>query len=232
MFLERQMEEMRATQEEQKRAGLLVDDAAPIRFNVKTKQDPASGQLPLGSQKGVIFGQEDEEEMVIKKKRVPLVELDFVVDGEKAKEKLEGIRKQVTRDRESLWKAKIRWEAISDVGCVKSICNCLVDMALQSVIDRKLEPLIHRKIEEYLGEIDDDLVMFVLEHIKDRKGPGKLVDELQSVSVQLIIHGDITYITWIGPCRRSHSIRCIHLATNSIRKRVIWRGAGDKLTAG
>lgn len=116
MFLERQMEEMRATQEEQKRAGLLVDDAAPIRLNVKTiKQDSASGQ-PLGGQKGVVFGQEDEEEMVIKKKRVPLVELDFVVDGEKAKEKLEGIRKQVTRDKESLWKAKIRWEAISDVS--------------------------------------------------------------------------------------------------------------------
>jgi RNA-binding protein 25 len=124
MFLERQMEEMRATQEEQKRAGLLVDDAAPIRLNVKTiKQDSASGHPPLGGQKGVVFGQEDEEEMVIKKKRVPLVELDFVVDGEKAKEKLEGIRKQVTRDKESLWKAKIRWEAISDVSCVKQIAT-------------------------------------------------------------------------------------------------------------
>jgi RNA-binding protein 25 len=72
-------------------------------------------------------------------------------------------------------------------------------MALQSVIDRKLEPLIHRKIEGYLGEIDDDLVMFVLEHIKDRKGPGKLVDELQSVSVQLIVQTDIAHIIWTGP---------------------------------
>lgn len=48
-------------------------------------------------------------------------------------------------------------------------------------MDRKLEPLIHRKIEEYLGEIDDDLVMFVIEHLKDRKGPAKLVEGLEPV---------------------------------------------------
>ena len=45
-----------------------------------------------------------------------MVKLDFVVDGEKAKEKLETLRKQVTKDKDVLWKAKIRWEAISDVS--------------------------------------------------------------------------------------------------------------------
>jgi RNA-binding protein 25 len=48
-------------------------------------------------------------------------------------------------------------------------------------MDRKLEPLIHRKIEEYLGELDDDLVMFVIEHLKDRKGPAKLAEGLEPV---------------------------------------------------
>lgn len=107
------MEEMRATQEEAKRAGLLVEDGAPIRLNVKAHKQ--EGQAALGNQKGMVFGQEDEEEVVVTRRRAPLVELDLVVDGEKAKEKLEGIRKQVTRDKDSLWKAKIRWEAISDV---------------------------------------------------------------------------------------------------------------------
>lgn len=120
MFLERQMQEMRATQEEQKRAGLLVDDAAPIKLNVLGSKPShigvgnAAHAPPAAS--GVVFGQEDEEDIVIKKRRAPLVELDFVVDGEKAKEKLETIRTSVTRDREALWKAKIRWEAISDVS--------------------------------------------------------------------------------------------------------------------
>jgi RNA-binding protein 25 len=124
MFLERQMEEMRATQEEQKRAGLLVDDAAPIKLNVLASK-PIANTATLSTQgpapePRVVFGPEDEEDIIIKKKRVPLVELDFIVDGEKAKEKLENLRTQVTRDKDALWKAKIRWEAISDV-CFESI---------------------------------------------------------------------------------------------------------------
>jgi hypothetical protein len=113
------MEEMRATQEEQKRAGLLVDDAAPIKLSVHgSKPNPTAGGAhgTAGAESRVVFGQEDEEETTVKKKRVPLVELDFVVDGEKAKEKLETLRTQVTKDKDVLWKAKVRWEAISDVS--------------------------------------------------------------------------------------------------------------------
>lgn len=50
------------------------------------------------------------------------------------------------------------------------------------LIDRKLEPLVKRQMTKYLGELeDDDLVMFVLEHLKDHKGPHKLVDGLEPV---------------------------------------------------
>jgi transposase len=50
------------------------------------------------------------------------------------------------------------------------------------VIDRKLEPLIKRLMVKYLGEMEeDDLIMFVLEHLKDHKGPHKLVDGLEPV---------------------------------------------------
>jgi RNA-binding protein 25 len=50
------------------------------------------------------------------------------------------------------------------------------------MIDRKLEPLVKRLMENFLGELeDDDLVMFVLEHLKDHKGPQKLVEGLEPV---------------------------------------------------
>ena len=53
----------------------------------------------------------------------------------------------------------------------------------QGMIDRKLEPLIKRLMTKYLGELDDDdLVMFVVEHLKDHKGPHKLVEGLEPVS--------------------------------------------------
>lgn len=50
------------------------------------------------------------------------------------------------------------------------------------MIDRKLEPIIKRLMVKYLGELeDDDLIMFVVEHLKDHKGPPKLVEGLEPV---------------------------------------------------
>ena len=50
------------------------------------------------------------------------------------------------------------------------------------MIDRKLEPLVKRLMVKYLGELeDDDLVMFVLEHLKDHKTPAKLIEGLELV---------------------------------------------------
>ena len=43
-----------------------------------------------------------------------------------------------------------------------------------------------REMIKYLGELeDDDLVMFVLEHLKDHKNPQKLVEGLEPVRVML-----------------------------------------------
>lgn len=57
------------------------------------------------------------------------------------------------------------------------------------MVDRKFDPLVKRQITKYLGELDDDLLMFVLEHLKDHKSPKQLVEGLEPVrlfSMQLI----------------------------------------------
>ena len=42
-----------------------------------------------------------------------------------------------------------------------------------------------RLIEKYLGELeDDDLILFSMEHLKDHKGPQKLVEGLEPVRRQ------------------------------------------------
>lgn len=65
----------------------------------------------------------------------------------------------------------------------RSLQNCVTNIPRQQLVDRKLEPIIKRKMTEYLGELeDDDLVMFVVEHLKDKKGPHKLVEGLEPVS--------------------------------------------------
>lgn len=122
-FLARQMDEMQALVEEQRKAGLLLDDGAPVRLNVSIAMAPLKGSTAEG--KTTVFGQEEEEEDAIKKRKVPLVKLDFSVaeTGEQARERLERIKLSVPHDKETLFKAKVRWDGLSDVSRMPSLYN-------------------------------------------------------------------------------------------------------------
>ncbi|KAF8895252.1 hypothetical protein BD779DRAFT_1735992 [Infundibulicybe gibba] len=179
-FLARQMDEMQALAEEQRKAGLLLDDGAPVRLNVSIvpvlpKEPSTSKEKPA-----TVFGQEDEEDDGIKKRKVPLVKLDFSVaeSGEQSKERLERIKSSVPHDKETLFKAKVRWDGLSD-----------------TMIDRKLEPLVKRQMMKFLGEMEEeDLIMFVLEHLKDHKGPQRLVEGLAPVLEEEAV--ELTISVW------------------------------------
>ncbi|KAF8349387.1 hypothetical protein F5887DRAFT_1070714 [Amanita rubescens] len=168
-FLAKQMDEMQALAEEQRKAGMLLDDGAPVKLNVSIATSTTKDKEPITKEKAapIVFGQEDEEEDGIKKRKVPLVKLDFSVaeSGEQVRERLERIRLSVPHDKESLFKAKVRWDGLTD-----------------SLVDRKFESLVKRLMVKHLGEMEeDDLILFVLEHLKDHKGPQKLVEGLEPV---------------------------------------------------
>jgi RNA-binding protein 25 len=117
-FLARQMDEMQALAEEQRKAGLLLDDGAPVRLNVSIATAGVKDKEPSTKEKVTVFNQEDDEEDGIKKRKVPLVKLDFSVaeSSEQAKERLEKIKLSVPHDKEVLFKAKVRWDGLSDVS--------------------------------------------------------------------------------------------------------------------
>ncbi|THH06144.1 hypothetical protein EW145_g4289 [Phellinidium pouzarii] len=175
-FLARQMDEMQALADEQRKAGMLLDDGAPVKLNVSLQAAAQKPEPTTETKAAAAAFAQDEEEEGFKKRKVPLVKLDFsVAEGGKAKERLEKIRENVPKDRETLFKAKVRWDGLTD-----------------QLIDRKLEPLIKRHMTKYLGELeDDDLVMFSVEHLKDHKGPQKLVEGLEPVleeeAVELVV---------------------------------------------
>lgn len=107
------------------------------------------------------------------------------------------------------------------------------------MIDRKLEPLVKRLMIKYLGELeDDDMVMFVLEHLKDHKGPQKLVEGLEPVRLLFINLSQIITVVFsidtnpfpshLGARRRSHRTchQCLaadHLREYGIRRRASHR---------
>ena len=116
-FLARQMDEMQALAEEQRKAGLLLDDGAPVRLNVSIAGPSAKEKEPPAKEKATVFAHDEEEEDGMKKRRAPLVKLDFSVaeTGEQVKERLERIRQSVPHDKETLFKAKVRWDGLTDV---------------------------------------------------------------------------------------------------------------------
>lgn len=114
-FLARQMDDMQALAEEQRKAGMLLDDGAPLKLNVALpiRVEPEQKEK---KERSMVFGQDDEEDEV-KKKKAPLVKLDFSVaeSEEQMKERLEKIKSLVPQDKETLFKSKVRWDGLSDV---------------------------------------------------------------------------------------------------------------------
>ncbi|KAJ7356517.1 hypothetical protein DFH08DRAFT_953861 [Mycena albidolilacea] len=183
-FLARQMGEMQALAEEQRRAGLLLDDGAPVRLSVSLGplKDAQAREKESGGGREGVFGAEEDEEEATRKRKVPLVKLDFSAaeaGPEATRERLEGMKANVPAEREALFKAKVRWDGMTD-----------------TMIDRKFEPLVKRVMTQYLGDAEEaeELIMFVVEHLKDHKGPAKLTEGLEPVLEEEAV--EVTTAVW------------------------------------
>ena len=117
-FLARQMDEMQALQDEQRKAGMLLEDGAPVKLNVSLAPAAPKVEGSAKDKAAVVFGQEEEEDESIRKRKILLPKLDLAEGGEKAKERLEKIRLSVPSDKETLFKAKVRWDCLTDVSVV------------------------------------------------------------------------------------------------------------------
>ena len=121
------MEDMQALAEEQRKAGMLLDDGAPVKLNMSIAPVPVKAEAAPKDAKAAVFGQEEEEEEDIKKRKVPLVKLDFsAAEGDKAKERLQTIKESVPHDKETLFKAKVRWDGLNDVSLFFRLVNCII----------------------------------------------------------------------------------------------------------
>ncbi|OCF75290.1 hypothetical protein I204_04143 [Kwoniella mangroviensis CBS 8886] len=179
-FLKKQMAELAELENEQKAKGLLTEDAKPIRLNIQPtaiEVKPKEEVKPVipNKPKPVILAGDEEEENEQKKKRT-LIRLDAETDGQgndglteaqrlaKRNAKLLEIKKSLPTSRRDIFRAGIDWAAVNE-----------------STIKEKIKPFVEGKINEFLGELDQDLVEFVLEHLKDKKGSDDLVDGLEPI---------------------------------------------------
>ena len=177
-FLRKQAEEMAELEEEQRKRGLLTEDAAPIKLALGSRPTVQEEKKPeIHVKPTVAFDEEDEvENDPSRKKRGTFVKLDYdePPKGEDISEaeriarrnaKLLEIKRDVPNDRRRLWHTRLEWEAIT-----------------QNLIQDKIRPFVHGKMKALLGEVDEDLADFVLEHLRDRKGPEELTEGIEPVS--------------------------------------------------
>lgn len=175
-FLQRQMEEMAKLEAEQREAGLLTEDAAPVKLAITTKIEAPAAKSPVPHvpQKAALALSDDEDENAVRKKKRALVKLehedghDQVMEDaeEQAKRaaRLLDIRKHLPTRPRDVFAESVHWRAVED-----------------GPVHKKIQVFVQDKIRDSLGELDQDLADFVMEQLAEHKGPEDLIDELQAV---------------------------------------------------
>ncbi|KAF9949379.1 hypothetical protein BGZ65_007368 [Modicella reniformis] len=130
------------------------------------------------------FGQDDEEEKAVKKRRV-LVPLKYSDDeddsqdivnshsnggpsqGEKEKreQEIKALIQSIPSEAQGLWSWPIQWQYVAEDNEV--------------ILKEKIQPFASKKVVELLGEEDEELTSFVMEHVRQKKPPQELADDLR-----------------------------------------------------
>ncbi|EWC44101.1 hypothetical protein DRE_07158 [Drechslerella stenobrocha 248] len=108
---------------------------------------------------------EDEEEDTSKVRRV-LIPIQYEdsagADDESREELVKALAAEIPSDKTGLWTWMVNWDFVDD-----------------AMIKERLQPFVEKKIVEYLGVQEQELITFVLEHIKKRGSAADLVKELE-----------------------------------------------------
>lgn len=112
---------------------------------------------------------EDEEEDESKTKRV-LIPIQYdassSMDDETRERLVRQLAQEIPSEKRGLFEWKVQW-----------------DMVDEQIVKEKLQPFVEKKIVEYLGVQEQELVGFVVGHIKKRGSAEELVRELEMVSL-------------------------------------------------
>ncbi|RIB11252.1 hypothetical protein C2G38_1978536 [Gigaspora rosea] len=112
--------------------------------------------------------EEDEEELDAKRKRRVLVPLEYSDDEddekrtEDRKRKIKDLVETIPTDKEGLWKWNVKWEELDE-----------------NILNNKLQSFVSKKIVGYLGVQEDELVSFVMDHLRNHKSAEQLTKEME-----------------------------------------------------
>ncbi|KAG4304394.1 hypothetical protein PORY_002104 [Pneumocystis oryctolagi] len=110
---------------------------------------------------------EDDDDHYIGNKKPVLLPLEYddtenAEDDEAKIRRIKEVVSSVPSEKEGLWSWSIKWDLLTD-----------------SIIEDKIQPFITKKIVEYVGVQEDDLITFILDHLRKRGSAEELAKELE-----------------------------------------------------
>ncbi|KAL7268134.1 hypothetical protein RUND412_009254 [Rhizina undulata] len=158
-FLARQAEEMeKAAQIKEPQKFKLALGAAASR-----KQEQQAPRRKTAAEVEGLLEDEEEDELKVKRVLVPIqYDSSSLMDDETRERLVRQLAQEIPTDKRGLFEWKLQWDHMDE-----------------AILKEKLQPFIEKKIVEYLGVQDQELVTFVLEHIRKRGEPEGLLGELE-----------------------------------------------------
>ncbi|CAI2177866.1 17037_t:CDS:2 [Funneliformis geosporum] len=74
----------------------------------------------------------------------------------------EDLVENIPTDKEGLWNWNVKWEELDE-----------------NILNKKLQPFVSKKIVGYLGVQEDELVFFVMDHLRNKKSAANLTKEME-----------------------------------------------------
>ncbi|EMR08132.1 hypothetical protein PNEG_03570 [Pneumocystis murina B123] len=110
---------------------------------------------------------EDDDDHYTGNKKPVLLPLEYddteaAEDDESKIRRIKEIVASVPSEKEGLWSWSIKWDRLTE-----------------SIIEEKIQPFITKKIVEYVGVQEDDLIKFILDHLRKKGSAEELAKELE-----------------------------------------------------
>lgn len=146
----------------------------PQRFRLSLGVAAQKAQAASTSRRTVaevegLLEDEEEEDSSTKRTLIP-IQFDSAAEalGLTEEERAQAVKQlaaDIPTDKDGLWKWPVKWEFVDE-----------------TVLGEQLKPFVEKKIVEYLGVQEQMLVEVVENHIRQRKGPQELMEQLEGVS--------------------------------------------------
>lgn len=187
-FLDEHAEELMRPQQRQPTSFKISLGAA-----AKKLEQSAATRRTAADVENLLDDEESNEQAPAKKRTLIPIDYSAAVRANLTPEEIEDAQRQLARDipndKEGLWKWAVSWEHLPEKN-----------------IDKDIRDWAANKVLEILGLQEDLLVEAIVRHLKDKKGPQALVENLEVVSlIYGVVREDLVADTIIGSRRGSRS---------------------------